>query len=225
MIYIQSEHGHILYTGDYRTPAAAATEGFKCPNDVDIFITEATFALPIYRWKEPDELHRQVRDFARDTLDDGGTPLFLAYNLGKAQELMNILSPLEEIVQIHGAGYKLCPVYEEFDIELGSYESYDRDSCKGKILIAPSSAHSNNFANHVNDLRVAYCSGWASLESRRTQLTVNELIPLSDHLDFFRLLDLCKELAPEKVYLTHTPDPSVIQHYLRQLNIAAEPLQ
>lgn len=224
MVYIQSDQGNILYTGDYRTPAAAATEGFDYPNDVDIFITEATFGLPIYRWESHDVLFRQIRDFATNTLSQDATPLFLAYNLGKAQELMNILAPLDHKVQIHGAGFKLCPIYERFDIDLGNYEAYDRDTAAGNILIAPSSAYSNQFASHINDLRVAYCSGWASLESRRTQLTVNKLIPLSDHLDFFELLSLCKELSPQKIYLTHTPDPTVLQHYLSRGELSVETL-
>lgn len=224
LTYIESSEGNILYTGDYRTPAAAATDGFECPRDVDILITEATFGLPIYRWEPHDVLFRQIRDFARNTLEDGSTPLFLAYNLGKAQELMHILAPLEHPVQIHGAGYRLCPVYEEFDIDLGTYETYDRDSAEGKILIAPSSAHSNQFASHIHNKKIAYCSGWASLESRRSQLTVDKLIPLSDHLDFFELIRICETLQPTHVYLTHTPDPSVIQHYLSQRDISASPL-
>lgn len=221
MIYIETEKESLLYTGDFRTPASPATEGFEAPEQADILITEATFSLPIYRWKTNAELAEEVRTFAKATLDENYTPVFLAYNLGKAQELMHILSSLKHPIMIHGAGYKMCPVYEKNGIDLGPYETYNRETCEGKILVCPSSALSNGFASNVSKKRIAYCSGWAANESRRTQLTVDKLIPLSDHLDFFELIDFCKKLNPKKVYITHTPNPAVVQYYLEKENINA----
>lgn len=230
MVYVQTEEGTVLYTGDYRTPPSPASEGFEMPEQVDHFITEATFSLPIYKWKSIDKLAEEIRSFAAEALDAGATPLFLAYNLGKAQEIMHLLASLDHPVQIHGAGYRMCKVYEQADINLGDYESYDRETCDGKILIAPVSAFNNGFASSAKKLKVAYCSGWAAREATRTQLTVDKLIPLSDHLDFFELINLCKELNPQKVYITHTPNPDVVRHYLDELGIdsvhlelAAEP--
>ncbi len=220
MTFVESDQGNLLYTGDYRTPPSPATEGFELPDaEIDTFITEATFSLPIYKWKPEEELANQIRSFASENLDQGITPIFTAYNLGKAQELMFILKELDHPMQIHGAGYKLCSVYEEHGFSLGDYEAYDRESCKGKILICPSSALGTGFASNVKKKKVAYCSGWAANESRQTQLTVDELIPISDHLDFFELISLCEQLNPKKVLITHTPNPRVVQHYLDGLEI------
>lgn len=219
MIYIESEHGSLLYTGDYRIPPSPATEGFKAPQSVDYLITEATFGLPIYKWKSNEELAQEIRNFASESLNSSYTPILLGYNLGKAQELMHILSPLNHPMMIHGAGYELCDVYEKHGIDLGTYSAYDRDTCEGKILITPASALSGGFASNVTKKRVAYCSGWAANESRRTQLTVDKLIPISDHLDFFELINFCKSLSPQKVFITHTPNPDVVKHYLDKLEI------
>ncbi len=219
MVFVESEEGSVLYTGDYRTPPSPASEGFSIPGQVDHFITEATFGLPIYKWDSHENLGQEIRSFAQATLDDGATPIFLAYNLGKAQEVMHLLAPLGHKVQIHGAGYKLCDVYEEADIDLGNYESYDRDTCEGKILITTNSALSNGFASNIRNKKIAYCSGWATREASRSQLTVHKLIPLSDHLDFFELIRLCEELDPQKVHITHTPNADVVQHYLDERNI------
>ncbi len=224
MIYIETDQESLLYTGDFRTPPSPATEGFEAPEQADILITEATFSLPIYKWKTNVEIAEEVRNFATETLDDKYTPVFLAYNLGKAQELMHLLAPLNHTVMIHGAGFKMCPVYDKHGFDLGIYEPYDRDRCEGNILICPSSALSNGFASNVSKKRIAYCSGWASNESRRTQLTVDKLIALSDHLDFFELIQFCKDLTPKKVYITHTPNPDVVQHYLEKENIDSAPL-
>ncbi len=220
MTFIESDQGSVLYTGDYRTPPSPATEGFELPEtNIDTFITEATFSLPIYKWKSEEELSLQIRSFASENLNEGFTPIFTAYNLGKAQELMYILKELDHPMQIHGAGFKLCSVYEEHGFSLGTYESYNRDTCEGKILITPGSALGTGFASNVKKKRVAYCSGWAANESRQTQLTVDELIPISDHLDFFELIDLCEQLNPKKVLITHTPNPKVVQHYLSRKGI------
>ena len=214
MIFIETETESLLYTGDYKTPPSPASEGFEAPGHTDILITEATFGLPIYKWKSLDELTEEIRNFAANCIDDGYTPIFLGYNLGKAQEIMHILAPLGHPVMIHGAGYNLCPVYEQHGIHLGNYTTYNRDECEGNILIAPSSALSNGFASNVSKKRIAYCSGWAANESRRTQLTADKLIALSDHLDFFELINFCKQLSPKQVYITHTPNPDVVKHYL-----------
>jgi putative mRNA 3-end processing factor len=224
MIFIESDFGSLLYTGDFKIPPSPATEGFEAPDSVDYLITEATFGLPIYKWKPLPELVHEVQTFATSTLAQGGTPLFLAYNLGKAQEILHMLAPIQKEIMIHGAGYQLCQVYEKHGIDLGTYTAYDRDKCEGSILIAPSSALSKGFASNVSDLRVAYCSGWAANEAKRSQLTANKMIALSDHLDFFELINFCKSLSPKKVYITHTPNPDVVRHYLDREGIDSCPL-
>lgn len=222
MTFVESEYGNLLYTGDYRTPPSPATEGFELPDKpIDQFITEATFSLPVYKWKSYEELGREITGFATSTLNDGYTPVFLAYNLGKAQEIMFLLKDLGHPVQIHGAGYKLCEVYENSGFHLGNYQAYNRDMCEGNILICPSSAINNDFASTVKKKRIAYCSGWAAMEQRRAQLTVDKLIPISDHLDFFELIELCEHIQPKKVYITHTPNPAVVKHYLDARNISS----
>ncbi len=219
MVFVESDEGSVLYTGDYRTPPSPASEGFEIPDQADHFITEATFALPIYKWDSHEKLSQEVRDFASQTLEDDYTPVFLAYNLGKAQEVMHMLAPLGHPVQIHGAGYKMCDVYEEAGIDLGNYATYNRETCEGNILITTTSALNNGFASNVRKKRVAYCSGWAAREASRTQLTAHKLIVLSDHLDFFELIRLCEELNPKKVHITHTPNADVVKHYLDERNI------
>jgi putative mRNA 3-end processing factor len=214
MIFLETDEGSLLYTGDYKTPPSPASEGFGTPETADYLITEATFGLPVYRWKPIDMLAEEIRTFATNSLNDGDTPVFLGYNLGKAQEILHILAPLGLPAMIHGAGHKLCKVYDDHNIDLGNYSAYDRDTCEGHILVTPSSALSKGFASNVSRKKVAYCSGWAANESRRTQLTAHKLIPLSDHLDFFDLIRFCKDLSPKKVFITHTPNPDVVQHYL-----------
>ena len=76
MNYIQTPEGSVLYTGDYRNPASPCTEGFDCPAQVDYFITEATFSLPIYRWKSHEELFDRLRTTAIQARERGEVPVF-----------------------------------------------------------------------------------------------------------------------------------------------------
>lgn len=220
MTFVESEFGTVLYTGDYRIPPSPASEGFQLPEvPVHHFITEATFSLPIYKWKSNVELATQIRSFARNTLNEEGTPVFLAYNLGKAQEIMVVLSELNHPVQIHKDGFKLCPVYEEMGFNLGSYEVFNPNTCQGKILIVPKILPE---LSNQKQIRIAYCSGWASNGTRYKQSTADVFIPLSDHLDFFELLKVCERLNPKKVWLTHTPNPEVVQYFLTRKGIPSE---
>ena len=224
MVFIETDEGNLLYTGDCRTPASPATEGFESPARVDYLIVEATFGLPIYRWDTHESLFDEIRSFAQATLDRDANPVFFCYNLGKAQEVMHALSPLNHRVQIHGGGYPLCSVYEDFGIDLGIYEPYDKDTVEDAILITPSNTQDGSMVQNLHKKQLAYVSGWAAVESRRTQLTVDKLIPLSDHLDFFELITWCKQLRPRHVYITHTPNPDVVQHYLSREQISSSPL-
>ncbi len=225
MIGIETDEGNILYTGDFKTPPSPVTEGFDMPDQADYLITEATFSLPIYKWRPHDELFEEMRAFALKSLDDGYTPVFLCYNLGKAQEVMHGLAPAGAKVQIHGAGYELCKIYENFGYNLGSWERYDRETVQdGGILVTPSSSLEQPMLRNIRKKRIAYVSGWATHESRRVQLTIDKLFPLSDHVDFFELLRFCDALRPEMVYITHTPNPKVVKHYLQEIGIASQPL-
>lgn len=223
MVHIKTADGEsLLYTGDYRYPAAPSSDGFQLPKKVDYFITEATFALPIYKWKSHEVLFSQIRKEAQEALEEGITPIFLAYSLGKTQEILVALKEAKLAVQVHGAAVDLCRIYEENGVDLGHYEAYTRETAAGKVLITPSSAIASGFASNVKKTKLIYVSGWATVEARRVQAGVDSLIPLSDHIDFFELLEVCKKLSPKKIWVTHTPDATVLNHFLEKMGFDAE---
>ncbi|MEX1121882.1 MAG: MBL fold metallo-hydrolase, partial [Balneolales bacterium] len=224
MTYIQSEYGNVLYTGDYRNPPSPATEGFELPQDVDYFITEATFNLPIYKWLSHEYLFKQIQDFAQVALTEDNTPIFLCYNLGKAQEVMHALAPLGLPVQIHDGAITLSGIYERYGVNLGNYTTFDPKTIEKKIVITPASTLENGMVQNIRRKKTAYVSGWATRESCRVQLNVDALIPLSDHIDFFNLIHLCEELNPKHVYIMHTPQAGVVRYYLANAGITSTDL-
>jgi putative mRNA 3-end processing factor len=84
------------------------------------------------------------------------------------------------------------------------------------VLICTQSALQAGTASNVKKPHYIYVSGWATVEARRTQLGVDGMVPLSDHIDFFELIDFCQQLNPQKIWVTHTPDPKVVLHFLEQ---------
>jgi putative mRNA 3-end processing factor len=223
MTYIETPEGTVLYTGDYRNPPTPCSEGFECPDKVDYFITEATFSLPIYKWKCHEELFEDIRKFAITSRNKGDIPVFITYTLGKAQEVMMALEPLNVPIQVHSGAFGLCKVYEEFGFNIGSYSKIDSRILDDHILVIPMSFLESGIMQKIKNKRIAYCSGWADLEARRAQQTVDALIPISDHIDFFELIELCKKIRPKHVYITHTPNPDVVQHYLSLEGISSSP--
>ncbi len=80
-----------LVSGDYKRcpdPSCAAFE----PVQADVFITEATFALPIYRWQTGGTIARQILQWWQANPDRPS--VLLAYAFGKAQRLLAELAAL-----------------------------------------------------------------------------------------------------------------------------------
>lgn len=223
MTYIETDEGSVLYTGDYRNPPSPCSEGFEYPDNVDYFITEATFSLPIYKWKSHEELFNDIRTFALHSRNKSDVPVFITYTLGKAQEVMMALEPLGIPMQVHSGAFDLCKVYEKFGFQIGSYAKIGSEILTDHILVVPMSFLDSGVMQKVKNKRIAYCSGWADLEARRAQQTVDALIPISDHIDFFGLIEMCKKLNPKHVFITHTPNPDVVQHYLSLEGISSSP--
>lgn len=224
MIYIRSEEGNLLYTGDYRYPPSPVSEGFELPESIDIFITEATFSLPIYKWQPHEIIYQKIRDFTLQALKNDETPAFLAYSLGKTQELLYALAPLDQEVLVPESSYPICRVYQDAGYNMGKYHLPDTDDVHGKILVTPSLNNScSSFRSDVN-LLPAYVSGWATLR-KKNYTSAKVMFPLSDHIDFFELISLCEKMNPKLVLITHTPNPDVVCHYLEQHKINALPLE
>lgn len=226
MVFIETDEGSVLYTGDYRCPPSIASDGFQLPDKpIDYLITEATFGLPLYKWRPQNDLFDEIRDFADKTLKENKTPVFIAYNLGKSQELLMALAPLNRTVQVQPGCLPMCDVYKEAGLNLGRYELFNPDTAEGCIQITPSVSGNNGLEHHIRDIKIAYVSGWAALENRGKNMNADKLIALSDHIDFFELTALCEQIKPRCIYITHTPDPKVICHWLGEKGLNALPLE
>jgi len=199
----ESGSGSLLYTGDFklrasRTAAAAATA------PADVLVTETTFGLPVFRFPGREELEARLVAAARETLEDGDTPVVLGYALGKAQEAAAVLTEAGIPTVLHGAAWKLLPEFEAAGHAFPLSRPYESGPPRdGEALIAPPSCSRTEMVRKLKRRRVIYLSGWAVREASRAELDADVLIPWSDHADFDDLLRHASAVAPRRVLTLH----------------------
>jgi putative mRNA 3-end processing factor len=195
----------MVVSGDYkrrRDPTCAAFEPVAC----DVFITEATFGLPVFRHPsdtgEIDKLLDSVRQFPERTHVVG------AYALGKAQRVIRLLREAgwERPIHTHGALERLDDLYRSFGVDLGPLApatGASREELAGAIVIAPPSALATPWSRRLADPVDAFASGWMRIRARARQRGVELPLVISDHADWDELTATIEEIGPGEVWITH----------------------
>ncbi len=199
----------LIASGDYkrrRDPTCVGFEVMSC----DVFITEATFALPVFRHPddrgEIDKLLASVRRFPERA------HLVGAYALGKAQRIIRLLreAGYDETIYIHGAMQKLCDLYEAFGVALGplapatiASKAGAKNDFAGKIVVGPPSAFADKWARRFPEPVACFASGWMRVRARARQRGVELPLILSDHADWDELTDTVRDIQPQELWITH----------------------
>ena len=195
----------MVVSGDYkrrRDPTCPAFEPVPC----DVFITEATFGLPVFR--HPDDkgeiarLLRSVAQFPERSHMVG------AYALGKAQRIIRLLREAgwDKTIHVHGALERLNALYERHGIDLGPLEPATvaaKQDFAGAIIIAPPSALQDRWSRRFPDPVAAFASGWMQVRARARQRGVELPLVISDHADWDELTATVDELRPGELWITH----------------------
>jgi Cft2 family RNA processing exonuclease len=191
----------LVYTGDIkRRPPICGVETQTVP--CDRLIIESTFGLPIFRFLSREEAVERILAFARECLEDGITPVFIGYPLGRGQEAAHVLCRAGIPTAIHGAIARMIPAYEESGFTFPGWMPYDARETAGKALVVVPGFRATLEASGKN-MRVAYMSGWAALDNARSRAGAEELIPYSDHAGFDELLELVSESGADEVDVVH----------------------
>jgi putative mRNA 3-end processing factor len=215
----------MVVSGDYkrrRDPTCAPFEPVAC----DVFVSEATFGLPVFRHppdaEEIAKLLRSVEQFPERT------HLVGAYALGKAQRVIALLreAGYRETVYVHGALEAMNGLYSAHGVELGPLAAATveiKDGLPGRIVIAPPSAIADRWARRFADPVSAFASGWMRVRARARQRGVELPLIISDHADWDELTATVSELRPEQLWITHGREEALVRW--AELNgIAARPL-
>jgi putative mRNA 3-end processing factor len=217
-----------VVSGDYKRQADPTCEGFE-PVQCDVFISEATFALPAYRWPDTETVIREIFDWWQLNKSRGIASVLFAYALGKAQRILaELLLHTHEAVFVHGAVATLTDAYREQGIAMlptvpvaaaGSVRDY-----AGALIVAPPSAAGSPWMRRFGDFSSGFCSGWMRVRGDRRRRGYDRGFVLSDHADWPALLRTCRETGARRILLTHGHSDS-LGRYLREQGIAAAALR
>jgi putative mRNA 3-end processing factor len=216
----------MVVSGDYKRehdPTCAPFEVVGC----DVFVTEATFGLPVFRHSRTEgEIAKLL---ASQRLFPERAHLVGAYALGKAQRVMALLraAGYDRPIYIHGAMERLTTFYEEQGIALGEVRRVmpkDRPKLGGEIVICPPSALQDLWSRKFHDPVVGFASGWMRVRSRARQRGVELPLVVSDHADWEALCTTVAETGCSKLLVTHGEADALV-HWARGQGLEAEPLR
>ena len=216
----------IVISGDYKRrpdPTAAAFEVIKC----DLFITEATFALPVFRHppaaQEVQKLLTSIAQFPEQAHVLG------VYGLGKCQRMLSLVreAGFGRPIYLHGALVKLTDLYKGFGFDFGDVRPVagtDKAELATALIFAPASAIQDKWSRRFQNPRTAVASGWMRVRARARQRGAELPLVISDHADWDELLTTCQETGAEEVWITHGREDA-LAHALIAAGQRARPLR
>ncbi len=197
-----TEHGRLLYTGDFKLRPGRSAEPCATPN-ADVLIMESTYGRPHYVMPPTADVLRDILAFCRDALDDGETPVLFGYSLGKSQEVLGSLAGADLPVMLHRQPARLTRVYEECGLMFPPHRDFDANASRGHVIIAPPHAPGSAFLRSIPKPRTAMITGWALDPGARFRYQCDAAFPLSDHADYPDLLRFVEHVNPKKVLTLH----------------------
>lgn len=217
----------IVAAGDYKRGADPTCAGFV-PVACDVFITEATFGLPVFRHPDPaEEVGKLLASLAQFP---ERTHVIGVYALGKAQRLIGLLrqAGYAEPIHLHGALRRVCDYYVSRGIDLGPLEDAtlargSKERFAGTIVLAPPSAFAAPWIRRFADPLASFASGWMQVRARARQRGVELPLIISDHCDWDELTLTLTELSPAEVWVTHGREEALVR-WCALNGLAARPL-
>jgi putative mRNA 3-end processing factor len=192
-------------SGDYKV----TDDGLSTPFDPvrsDVFISECTFGLPVFRWPSDDDLRAEILSWHAANAAEGRFSLLGAYNLGKAQRLLRLVGQSAGPILTHGAvegttavlraqGFALPPTIPVVEADLKAH--------RGALVLTVPSALSGPWTNRFGNASTAMASGWMALRGIRRRRGADRGFVISDHADWTGLNDAIRATGAERVFVTH----------------------
>lgn len=224
-IRVERKGLRIVASGDYKDvpdPTCAPFELVPC----DVFITEATFGLPVFRHHDAaDEIRKLLHSVS---IFPERAHLVGAYSLGKAQRVMALLraAGYDKTIHLHGAMEKITAYYQRQGIDLGPVElvrGARKSELAGTITICPPSAMSDLWSRRFPDPVLAFASGWMRVRARARQRGVTLPLVVSDHADWDGLVKTISATGCTELWVTHGEEEALV-HWAQTRGLKARPL-
>jgi putative mRNA 3-end processing factor len=224
-VVIEHRGSQIVVSGDYKRrpdPTCAAFE----PQTGDLFVTEATFGLPVFR--HPPDAHEIEKLLHSVRLFPERCHLIGVYALGKCQRLIALLraAGYDAPIYLHGALLGLTGLYREFGIDLGPVlhcTGVGREELRGRIVLAPPPALADRWTRRLPDPVVALASGWMRVKQRAKARGIELPLVISDHADWDELTATLDDVQASAIWVTHGREEALV-HYAKTRGLAARAL-
>lgn len=205
-------------SGDYKTqrdPTCDPLEVIRCHT----FITESTFALPIYRWPKESLVMNEINAWWRNNQEQGHTGILFVYALGKAQRVLAGIDASIGPILCHGAITRINDLYRELGVKLPPTETAEAENSKttlGRALVlATPSVRISPWIRKFTPYSTAFASGWMQIRGARRRRALDRGFVLSDHADWDGLLSTIATTGAERIGVMHG-DTAVFARYLRE---------
>jgi putative mRNA 3-end processing factor len=213
-------------SGDYKLESDGVSPAFE-PLRCDVFITESTFGLPIYRWRPQGDVFATIDLWRRENIAAGRASILFAYALGKAQRVLANVDPALGPIVCHGAIEAINALYREAGIvlpltRLATEIDNKRDFAQALVL-APPSAAASPWLKRFGDYSDALASGWMQVRGNRRRRGLDRGFALSDHADWPGLIGTIEATGAERILVTHGYTEALTR-YLREKGLDARTL-
>jgi putative mRNA 3-end processing factor len=224
-VAIEHDGLRIVASGDYKNvadPTCAPFELVRC----DVFITEATFALPVFRHGDPDGQIGKLLDSV--ALFPERAHLVGAYSLGKAQRVIALIrkAGYERPIYLHGALAAITRYYQSRGIALGELRlarDADTSQLTGAVVLCPPSALKELWSRRFPDPVAAFASGWMRVRARARQRGIELPLVISDHADWDGLTATIAATGAAEIWVTHGQEDALV-HWSETHGLKARPL-
>jgi putative mRNA 3-end processing factor len=226
-IRIQTEEGVWVVTGDYKRASDPTCAPFE-PVPCDVLISEATFALPCYRWPDARGVAAGIYQWWMRNRAQGRASALFCYALGKAERVLAELTHFtDESVYLHGAVAPLVDDYRRAGVQMVATAPVvlaRKAEYAGALIVAPPSAAGTPWMRRFGDAATGFCSGWMRIRGARRRRGYDRGFVLSDHADWPGLLQTVRDSGARRVLLTHGYTHA-LERYLREQGVDAATLR
>ena len=223
---VRLEHGGQVWvaSGDYKVAPDRTCDPFE-PVACDVFITESTFGMPIYRWCPDDQIFADMNGWWQRNADAGKASVLACYSFGKAQRILSGVDASIGSIIVHGAVEPLNRAYRAAGVQLPPTrlvtEVTDKADLRRALVICPPSAAAGPWVRRFGDSSTAFASGWMQLRGARRRGGYDRGFVLSDHADWPGLMRAIGATGAQRVIVTHGSIPVMVR-YLGEQGLQAE---
>jgi putative mRNA 3-end processing factor len=211
-VAMEWQNSRVVVSGDYKRrpdPTCLPFEPIPC----DVFVTEATFGLPVFRHPPAD--HEVARLLDSVSLFPGRTHVVGCYALGKCQRLIVLLRQAgwHGPLFLHGALMPVCRTYEALGVPLGDLRpatASNKAELAGAIVLAPPSAIADRWARRLADPVTCLASGWMRVRQRARAKNIELPLVISDHADWDELCQTLEDVDAPEIWVTHGREDALI---------------